>query len=90
LRTILLESQARVLAMREQLGIPPERALTRAELSSIGTLLPQPLGTFRFPIVQKTAVVRIMQTYPPYVGVDYGGGRNSVFDLSSMRPIYVD
>jgi len=47
-------------------------------------------ATFTFPLVGRTVRIRLMQTYPPYVGVDYGDGRNCVFDLKSMRMTYVD
>jgi hypothetical protein len=90
LRTILLEGQARVVAARQQLSIPEERPLTGAELSHVRAVLPSTLATFRFPIVGKTAAVRVMRTHPPYVGLDYGNGRNVVFDLHSMRMVYVD
>jgi hypothetical protein len=80
-----------VTELRRALGIriPEHRQLTHEELQAIGSRLGTG-PTFTFPLVRRTVTLRWMVTYPPYVGVDYGAGRNVVFDLKSMRHIYAD
>jgi hypothetical protein len=67
----------------------PSRLLTHAEYETIkGLFTSEP--TFVSRGFQEPLKIRMMQTYPPYVGVDFGAGRNAVFDLTTMVCTYSD
>lgn len=60
----------------------------RAQLLNHGSLGG---GTsYAFPLIRKRVLVRITYGLPPYVGVDYGGGRVCTFSLDSMKTIACD
>ena len=40
--------------------------------------------------LSKPVKIRIMSTNPPYVGADFGEGRNAIFDLTTMICTYSD
>ena len=45
---------------------------------------------FTTPLINKKVTLRMMGRQPPYVGIDYGGGRRVILDLESMEAIYAD
>jgi hypothetical protein len=90
LRCLLVAKSREVAAARVALDIPPDRPLTAAEMGSIEALVLDPAPEYTFPIVRRTVRLRLMRTTPPYVGVDFGGGRRAVFDLATMVILYAD
>jgi len=60
------------------------------QLPAIEARLLDPPPTFQFAALQEPVKLRIMQTTPPYVGVDFGNGANAVFDPHTMICIYSD
>ena len=88
LRDLLRQEERRVIEATQARGIPSRSPLDLATFESIRRDLARP--SFTFPLVRRTVHVRMMTTEPPYVGVDYGGGRNCIFDLHTMRVIYAD
>src|SRR5207248_845713 len=57
------------------------RLLTEGEYRALDVMLLTPRPTFRSRGFEEPLRIRMMQTYPPFVGVDFGKGRNAVFDL---------
>jgi hypothetical protein len=90
LRRILMEQSSEVARAAAGVGVPPGKPIPREVIAEIEARLVVPRPRFSFPLVQRDVRVRIMMTIPPYVGVDYGEGRNCVFDLGSMKCTYAD
>ncbi len=90
LRSLLIEKSEDVARTRRALGIPADRYLTLNEVKYIESAVLNPYPSFTFPIINKTVRIRVLQSSPPYVGVDYGNGRNAAFELHTMLCIYVD
>ena len=90
LRRLLLKKAEEVQSFREERRIPSDRRLSHEEIELAETLLFTPAPTFTFPFPRRQVAVRIMRTVPPYVGVNYGKGRNCVFDLDTMWATYCD
>ena len=86
---LVLKSQA-VQEARVQLGIPAGRSLTPKEMDQIEQMVFAVPEEFVFPLVNRRVVLTMMWPRPPYVGIDYGGGRRAVFNLNSMIAIYTD
>ena len=90
LRGLLLAKATQVEKAREALGVPADRPLSLTEVKTIDERVLTPRPTFIFPLVNQTVEVRLMSGTYPYVGVDYGNGRNCIFDLESMRATECD
>lgn len=90
IRVLLLKSSSDVTKAREHLGIAPGRPLTRQEADLIESMALRPAPTYTFPFLKRTVTVRLLTRRPPYVGLNYGQGRNVVFDLRTMKKIYAD
>jgi hypothetical protein len=90
LRNLLVAKSREVAEARVALGVPPDRQLTAGEMHQIEALVLNPVPEYTFPIIRRTVRLRLMCAMPPYVGVDFGGGRRAVFDLSTMVMIYAD
>lgn len=67
-----------------------ERSGGATQLAALETRLLTPSPTFHFKGYPEPVHLRIMQTTPPYVGVDFGHGANAVFDPRTMVCIYAD
>lgn len=74
----------------EIVGHEVERNGNPSRLRAIEAQLLTPPPTFQFAALQEPVRLRIMQTTPPYVGVDFGGGANAVFDPLTMICVYAD
>jgi hypothetical protein len=90
LRSMLVSQSVQVEAALRQQSIPTDRPISRSEIALVEQQLFTPRPTFRFDFPPKEVTIRILLAEPPYVGVDYGGGRNCVFDLESMVATYCD
>jgi hypothetical protein len=90
LRAELMSKSTEVEEFRRASGIPSDRVLTRHEVALLQEALFDPPPTFTFPFPRREVRIRILTAEPPYVGVDYGRGRNCVFDLRSMHATYCD
>ncbi len=90
LRGLLLAKADEVQSFREERGIAPDRVLSREEVALVQSSVFAPAPTFTFPFPRRQVRVRLMKAEPPYVGVDYGNGRNCVFDLNTMWATYCD
>lgn len=90
LRGLLIQKSSEAEDARTQLGIPADRHLTREEMMRIKAMVFEPPEEFVFPLINKKATLRMMGGQPPYVGIDYGGGRRVILDLESMEAIYAD
>jgi hypothetical protein len=90
LRRLLVAKSREVAEARAALGIPEDRYLTSGEMREIETLVLEPAPEYTFPIIHRTVRVSMLRAAPPYVGVDFGGGRRAVFDLRTMVILYAD
>jgi hypothetical protein len=90
LRGLLVAKSRQVTQARAELAIPEGRDLTSAEMRQIEGIVLEPPPTYTFPIIGQTVQVRMMSLAPPYVGLDFGGGRRAVFDLATMVILYAD
>lgn len=90
LRSLLVAKSQEVAEARAALGIPEDRYLTSGEMHEIETLVLEPTSEYTFPIIHRTVRVMMLRAAPPYVGVDFGGGRRVMFDLRTMAIIYAD
>jgi hypothetical protein len=90
LRRLLVAKSREVAEARAALDIPRDRPLTADEMHRIEALVLNPAPEYTFPIIRRTVRLSLMRTSPPYVGVDFGGGRRAVFDLKTMGVIYAD
>lgn len=90
LRALLVLKAEQAAQARAALGIPEGRHLDRGEMDAIERMVLEPPVQYTFPIIGRTVQLRVMRTGPPYVGVDFGGGRRAVFDLATMVVIYAD
>lgn len=90
LRGLLIQKSSEAEDARTQLGIPADRHLTREEMMRIKAMVFEPPEEFVFPLINKKVTLRMMGGQPPYVGIDYGGGRRVILDLESMEAIYAD
>jgi hypothetical protein len=86
LHALLTDYSRRVSALTPD----KSRLLTEAEYRAIDATLLTPRPTFSSRGFEKPVQIRMMQTYPPFVGVDFGKGRNAVFDLLTMSCTYSD
>ena len=90
LRSLLIRKSSEAEDARTQLGIPADRDLTREEMMRIKAMVFEPPEEFVFPLINKKVTLKMMGRQPPYVGIDYGGGRRVILDLESMEAIYAD
>jgi hypothetical protein len=90
LRALLVYKSEQAAQARAALGIPQGRYLDAGEMDAIERMVLEPPVRYTFPIIGRTVQVRLMRAGPPYVGVDFGGGRRAVFDLATMAVIYAD
>jgi len=90
LRRMLIRQSVHVEKALRQQNIRSDRPISRTEIALLERQLFTPQPTFRFEFPPREVTVRILLAVPPYVGVDYGGGRNCVFDLESMVATYCD
>jgi len=90
LRGVLVEKSREVVEAKAALSIPAYRHLTPDEMDEIERMVFESVPTYTFPIINRTAYVRMMSRAPPYVGVDFQDGRRAVFDLATMVVIYAD
>jgi len=90
LRSLLIRKSSEAEDARTQLGIPADRNLTWEEMMRIKTMVFEPPEEFVFPLINKKVTLKMMGRQPPYVGIDYGGGRRVILDLESMEAIYAD
>ena len=90
LRSLLIRKSSEAEDARTQLGILADRNLTWEEMMRIKTMVFEPPEEFVFPLINKKVTLRMMGHQPPYVGIDYGGGRRVILDLESMEAIYAD
>ena len=90
LRSLLVAKSHEVADARKALGILPGRQLTADEMGQIETLVFDPVPEYTFPIIRRTVHLRLIAAHPPYVGVDFGGGRRVLFDLRTMVILYAD
>jgi len=90
LRSLLIRKSSEVEDARTQSGIPADRDLTGEEMTRIEAMVFEPPEKFVFPLLNKKVTLRMMSIRPPYVGIDYGGGRRVVLDLESMKAMYAD
>ena len=90
IRTMLVSAAQEIEAQRDELGVPPHRPLTTAEFEALKTQAHFVRSEYTFPLINRTVRLRWISTEYPYVGLNYGGGRNCLFDLESMRCQYAD
>jgi len=90
LRARLLFKSEAIRDAQAQLGIPENAALTQEQWTQIKESVFATPEVFVFPILNKRVALKLMSSRPPYVGIDYGGGRRAVFDLVTMRVVYAD
>lgn len=60
------------------------------QLAALELKLLSPAPTFKFKALREPVRLRLIQTTPPYVGVDFGDGANAVFDPVTMICTYSD
>ena len=90
LRSLLIRKSSEAEDARTQLDIPADRDLAQDEMRRIKAMVFEPPEEFVFPLINKKVTLRMMGRRPPYVGIDYGGGRRVILDLESMEAIYAD
>jgi hypothetical protein len=90
LRAMLLDKSSEIESARNEMGLPVDRPLSRNEVELLEERLFTPRPGFEFYFPSKAVTLRILSAEPPYVGVDYGEGRNCTFDLDSMVATYCD
>jgi len=90
LHTLLVRKSLEVEDALSKQGIPTDRPISRAQVAHLEQELFMPKPTYDFFLPRRRVTVRILKTVPPYVGVDYGGGRNCRFDLDSMVATHCD
>ncbi len=83
LKALIRQYSDRVVAEIEKGGDPRQVAALQLKLLS-------PAPAFKFKALKEPVYLKIMQTEPPYVGVDFGDGANAVFDPKTMICIYSD
>jgi hypothetical protein len=66
------------------------RPSTREEHEALRRRILTPEPTFVSRGFREPLTIRMMRRGPPYVGVDFGGGRNAIFDLTTMICTYSD
>jgi hypothetical protein len=67
-----------------------ERGEDPRQVAFLEMKLLSPAPTFKFRALREPVRLKIMQTKPPYVGVDFGHGANAVFDPQTMICTYSD
>lgn len=82
LRALLIEYSEKVERAHEERGSGSLAAIEMDILASA--------PEFKFRELRDPVRLRIMQTTPPYVGVDFGEGANAVFDPKTMICLYSD
>lgn len=60
------------------------------QVAALQVKLLTPTPTFKFTSLREPVRLEVMQTEPPYVGVDFGNGANAVFDPRTMICKYSD
>ena len=85
LKAALVEQSERV---RARASDPTQ--LSPEEFQQLNQELMTPPPSFTFRAMPEPVHIRIMQTVPPFVGVDFGYGANAVFDLTTMVCTYSD
>lgn len=90
LRAMLVDKSREIEIARGEMGLPVDRPLSRNEIELLEERLLTPRPRFDFYFPSKSVTLRILSAVPPYVGVDYGEGRNCTFDLDSMVATYCD
>jgi hypothetical protein len=90
LRTMLVHKSEEIEEALRQWGVSETRPLSRAELALLEERLFTPRPRFDFDLPPRAVTLRILSAVPPYVGVDYGEGRNCTFNLDSMVATYCD
>jgi len=86
-----LKKQLLFHSQRVEKAVPEKgRMLTFDEFQKIKeTLFSEPVF-FKSESLIHPIQIRMMQTIPPYVGVDFGNGKNAVFELHTMFVTYSD
>lgn len=82
LKALLIEYSEKVERAHEKRG--------SLSLAAIEMEFLTPAPEFKFKELRNPVRLRIMQTTPPYVGVDFGEGANAVFDPKTMICLYSD
>lgn len=80
----------RQLSSQLRLSRDLARAAADEGRSLLAVELPPQLSEFRFSSLRDPVRIRIMREQEPYVGVDFGGGANAVFDPVTRLCIYSD
>jgi hypothetical protein len=90
LRGILKQSVSEATRARDRLGLPANRPLTADEMKLLTGYVRFSRPEYVFPFLKKRVKVRWISSAYPYLGLNYGEGRNCLFDLESMHCIYAD
>lgn len=80
----LLQQYSSLVAAEIEKGEDPRQA------AALQLKLLSPSPTFKFKALSEPVRLEIMQTEPPYVGVDFGNGAHAVFDPQTMICTYSD
>ncbi len=86
LKQLLRDNENRV----EQVVGHEGGALSPADVEKMKTWFQEHPATFKFKAMSDPVQIRLLSNVPPYVGVDFGGGRNAVFDTTTMRCLSAD
>ncbi|WP_147445492.1 hypothetical protein [Corallococcus aberystwythensis] len=84
LKTVLQDNEARVRALSSR----TDGSLTEEEFARAKAWFLEEPVTFRFETEPEPVRLRLLRSVPPYVGVDFGQGRNAMFDPVTMRCVY--
>lgn len=86
LKRLLSENQRHALVLTRRSG----GRLSEAEYELAKTWFIEHPIMFRFSETEKIVKIRMMTPLPPYVGVDFGDGRNAIFNVHTMICDYAD
>ncbi|WP_147446606.1 hypothetical protein [Corallococcus sp. CA047B] len=86
LKSLLRENEARV----QQMIGRTEGSLSEEESALVRAWFLEHPVSLRFESEPEPVRIRLMHSTPPYVGVDFGRGRNAVFDPVTMLCLYSD
>lgn len=86
LKRILRQSEARALQLAGREG----GRLTEPEYEKARSWFQENPVSFKFQGMPHPVSVRMMSSLAPYVGVDFGDGKNAVFDPGTMICTYAD
>jgi len=84
------ELKASIRHYSELVAMEVARSGSADQLPAVQARFFDPPPTFKFSALREPVKFRIMQTTPPYVGVDFGNGANAVFDPRTMICVYSD